>query len=341
VLVAYAGTGADPGGVAVFDVSQTSCRATLELLGDCPGCEQPDCVVVATIHGYKAGFTVLDADRAADAAADLAAHVARIDNRAGRVRLRSTAVLEAAIECLMDGGVAGGGTGAQGPQGLPGLPGQDGRDGADGQDGVDGQDGQDGQDGADGKDGEGLEADLTQIITLSWRHRDKVDLNQPIVVDANGNRRMGLVVQFSREVDASLVDAEHVFTVDAPNPFGQGQAQEVGLRCRCPLRGSVEPVEVLSETNGVIDAAQVLPGAQFSKAVAFIFDDAVKRLVTMLEDRADFGVRLNGEFVVDSDGRAVDAEFTRAELPTGDRPPGSAFGAQGGLFHSWFQAVLG
>ena len=52
-------------------------------------------------------------------------------------------------------------------------------------------------------------------------------------------------------------------------------------------------------------------------------------------------MRLQGEFVVDSDGRAVDAEFTRAELPTGDRPSGSKFGVQGGLFQSWFQAVLG
>ena len=52
-------------------------------------------------------------------------------------------------------------------------------------------------------------------------------------------------------------------------------------------------------------------------------------------------MRLNGEFVIDDKGRAVDAEFTRAELPTGDRPGGSAFGAQGGLFQSWFNVVIG
>jgi hypothetical protein len=34
--------------------------------------------------------------------------------------------------------------------------------------------------------------------------------------------------------------------------------------------------------------------------------------------------------------RAIDAEFVRAELPTGDRPKGSPFGIQGGLFESWF-----
>jgi len=104
VYVAYAGAGGDPGGVAVFDVLTKSCRAAWEQLSDCPGCDQPDCVVLGTIHRYRPGFAVLDADPAADPQADAAAKVARIDNIAGRTRLRSTAVLEAAIDCLMDGG---------------------------------------------------------------------------------------------------------------------------------------------------------------------------------------------------------------------------------------------
>jgi hypothetical protein len=41
--------------------------------------------------------------------------------------------------------------------------------------------------------------------------------------------------------------------------------------------------------------------------------------------------------VLDDAGHAVDAEFTRAEFPTGDRPNGSPYGIQGGLFESWFQ----
>jgi len=307
VYVAYAGAGGDPGGVAVFDVLATSCRDAWEELTDCPHCYRPDCVVLGTIHGYRPGFAVLDADPAADPAADVTAKLARIDNVAGRTRLRSTTVLEAAIECLMDGGTTGGGTG---PQGVP------------------------------GKDGEGLEQDLTQIVMLSWVHRDVVDFGKRIVEDAAGQQRIGLVVAFSREVDASLVDADHVFTVDAPRPREAGGA-DLGFRCRCLLRGQVEPVEVLSESNGVIDAARVTPGVRFSKAVAFLFEDVVQELIKILDPLADFGVHLQGEFVVDVDGRAVDAEFTRAELPTGDRPNGSAFGVQGGLFQSWFQAVLG
>lgn len=332
--VAYAGSGNDAGGVAVFDVLTTSCREEWEELSDCPHCDQPDCVVVATIHGYRPGFDVLDALDPPDAAADAAAKVARIDNLTARTRLRSTAALEDAIECLMDGG----GAGAPGPQGPKGDKGEKGDKG---DKGTKGTNGQDGQDGADGRDGEGLEQDLTQIIELSWAHTEKVDFHRPNVIDGQGRERVGLVVLFSREVDAARVDAEHVFTVDAPNPFAPGQAIELGLRCRCPVLGVVEPVEILAENNGLIEMAQVTPGAQFSKAIAFIFDEVVERLVERFDGRGDFGMRLNGEFVVDSDGRAVDAEFTRAELPSGDRPQGSAFGVQGGLFQSWFLAVLG
>jgi hypothetical protein len=47
-------------------------------------------------------------------------------------------------------------------------------------------------------------------------------------------------------------------------------------------------------------------------------------------------VNLQGDFVVDINKKAVDAEFARAELPTGDRPSGGPAGAQGGVFESWF-----
>jgi len=52
---------------------------------------------------------------------------------------------------------------------------------------------------------------------------------------------------------------------------------------------------------------------------------------------------VNGKPMLDANGkprhRAIDAEFVRAELPTGNRipgAPGGPFGLQGGLFESWF-----
>lgn len=54
-------------------------------------------------------------------------------------------------------------------------------------------------------------------------------------------------------------------------------------------------------------------------------------------------VVLRGDFVRNiKDRRAIDAEFVRAELPTGNRPtpdsklPEEQLGIQGGLFESWF-----
>ena len=91
-------------------------------------------------------------------------------------------------------------------------------------------------------------------------------------------------------------------------------------------------VDVLQENGGLITWAQS-NGQQFTKAIAFVFDDRFERIVLMVRERLDrwpdLGVRLHGEFVVDRDGNAIDAEFTRAELPSGDRPAGETHGIQG------------
>ncbi len=169
-------------------------------------------------------------------------------------------------------------------------------------------------------------------------------MTRPTVLDAQQDRQFGLVVLFSREVDVSRIDPAHVFTLESPNPFSPGEARELGLRCRCPVAGRVLPVEVVAESNGLIEMAQELPGVQFAKAVAFVPEKSFPTLTRLVLERAegeDMVVRIHGEFVVDADGRAVDAEFTRAELPTGDRPAGSPVGVQGGLFQSWFRAVVG
>ncbi len=359
VYVAYGGgvDGQPEGGVAVLDVVGKDCRADWEQLTDCPSCEHGDCVVVGTIHGYRPGFEVLDmpAPGAAppDPAADAAAGIARIDNHAGRQRLRSTAALERAIECLLDSGT-GGGAGRDGRDGRDGVDGRDGIDGVDGRNGTDGTDGRDGvngtngTDGRDGRDGEGLEVDLTRIVMLSWEHTKEHLLAIRQISDPQGERHDGLVLVFSRPVDVTLIDAAHVFTVEAPDPFDRKAALEFGMRCRCPVAGDVFPVKVTGVTNGIVDSADITPGVQFSEAVAFVFKDSITSLVRVieelyrqLEEEPTFVVRLHGEFVLDEEGRAVDAEFTRAELPTGDHPSGSKFGVQGGLFQSWFNVRNG
>jgi len=70
--------------------------------------------------------------------------------------------------------------------------------------------------------------------------------------------------------------------------------------------------------------------------VAWCFDTRIPGDFGTLMEMSDLWVLLRGDFVVDTNGRAIDAEFVRAELPTGDRPSGDKHGVQGGLFESWF-----
>lgn len=291
---------------------KVSCPDAWAAVSVCASCDQPDCVVIGTIHGYRRGFKVLDAAVPATPDKDLEAKLARIDNVAGRIRLRSTAELQAAIDCLM-GAEPGGG-----------------------------QNGQPGKDVVDGKDGVGLEEGLTQICATSWVHAGRQRRVANIHV-ADGGEAYGVVIAFTNVVQESSLEARHTFTVEADNPFAPEEARELGLRCRCLLPGTIHPVEpkIDPAQPSVITEATVVAGD--SPAYAFVFDATA--LDSVLErGSADLWIRLQGEFVLDTAGRAVDAEFTRATFNTGDRPavpdPGSDHGAQGGLFQSWFDLLL-
>ena len=88
---------------------------------------------------------------------------------------------------------------------------------------------------------------------------------------------------------------------------------------------------------GHIDTASELPAGD-ARGVAFLLDNENFPIAgEILNGKVnDLWILLRGDFVLDSKGKAVDVEFARAELPTGDHPNGSVFGVQGGLFESWF-----
>ena len=82
-----------------------------------------------------------------------------------------------------------------------------------------------------------------------------------------------------------------------------------------------------------------------ARGVAFILDiqQAPVARAILSGGIPDVGVLLRGDFVKDTKDRSIDAEFVRAQLPTGDRPRPPAtqpldnqVGIQGGLFESWF-----
>jgi DNA-binding beta-propeller fold protein YncE len=325
------------GGVAKIEVDEGACEEILwRHLGGCPQCDTPNCVVLATIEHYQVGDKIEDqTDPPADPAADIAVHVARIDNRKGRQLLPSTQVLKELIECLMQQGP--GGIGTQGPPGSPG------------------KEGLPGDKGDKGDPGPGLERGLTRIEALSWTHNNPHRPTDFLVQVTMQNERTipGIVIGFTDEVQVSkTIDGNHVFQVLVETTTGQNR--EDGIVCRCAIRGSIAPVQLKLDVQGRIDvnaqgridAAIELPPGN-ARGVAFLLDPEIPIARSIVNGRiSELWILLRGDFVRDTNGRAIDAEFVRVELPTGDRPsPPSGqpladqLGIQGGTFESWFSII--
>lgn len=315
LYVPYLGDPTNPndGGIAVLEIAEEDCADILwRHLEGCPHCDVPNCVVLATIENYAVGFRIEDQTAPpSDPQTDINNHVARIDNRKGRKLLPSTQVLTELIECLLEHGTAG----TPGPQGPPGK---------------------DGAKGGPGPPGPGLETGLTQIDALSWVHNQP---GQPIQVTMlNGQVVPGIVIEFTRDVVVSDIDAEHIFQVTVLEPV----AAQRGFLCRCPIRGKVIPVQPTLTGPNLIGSATEVAGPN-ARGAAFILDErttteinTVFEFLRRLKINPDLWVVLRGDFLLDKNGKAIDAEFVRHDFNTGDRPHNDLHGIQGGLFESWF-----
>jgi hypothetical protein len=342
------------GGVAKIAVEDCQCDDILwRSLDGCPSCDE-ECVVLATIEGYKVGV-VVDAVTTppSDPAADAAAGIARIDNRRGRRLLPSAQTLLDMVECVSACAPTAGGAGTQGPPGPPGPagpvgpmgpagPGGDGGQGpagpvgpagGAGPQGPVGPAGPAGDAGPQGPPGPGLEAKLTQIVALSWTHNKAGGLVP--ITNLAGGTDFGFVIAFSAPVNVqhprSPVDPDHVFQVLLPDPFNDAKL----TACWCPLvGGTIFPVDPTIVGGTLVTKAGVV--ASPSMGVAFI----PKQPPGAFANTPRMWIKLRGDFVIDQAEKAIDAEFVRAELPTGDRPHGSPFGIEGGQFESWFRPTL-
>jgi len=189
--------------------------------------------------------------------------------------------------------------------------------------------------------GPGLETGLVRIAALSWRHGQPIDL-LPVAggsVDTSGR---GIVIAFSGAVRWATVNDPNVFEALARMTLFSAGQQEGPMICRCALVGKLVPVDATVTGDLVTVASEITPVGGMTKAVALTFPkttyDRLRR-----GGGEELFVRLRGDFVLDGGlrPRAIDAEFVRAELPTGDRPAGSPFGIQGGQFESWFRVKSG
>lgn len=340
LYVPYVGAATDgsDGGVAVIDIEDTDCGRPLHEVRRCPDCGRADCVVLATVRGYRPGRKLLDpADPAPTPAVDATNSIARIDNLDGRTILASTQTLQEVVECLLDHGDAGG---LPGPQGPPGTPGTNGTNGAPG---------------LLGPAGPGLDTGIPRIVALSWRH--STDKNQLLPIDRTATMHRqgrGVVIAFSTQIhlvgDSGMGTARdhanrrNIFSVETPD------LNNPGFLCRCPIDGEVIPVDfkTIKLDDPLIISASEIPKFP-ARAMAFIIPDEV--LERLKGQSPEFWVCLRGEFVIDDKLNAVDAAFVRARLPSGDRrispaatpaaDPNQLLSLQGTQFESWFLTVNG
>lgn len=152
----------------------------------------------------------------------------------------------------------------------------------------------------------------------------------------------GIVVAFTDEILWDSAHHPHVYHLLLRNDLLLDRASGP-FDCRCMYPTPMAAVDATLDASGKLviaavaqAAPDVAPPGGSTKALALLLDDkAIRRL--KMGSRGDLFVKLRGDFVIDRrNKRAVDAEFVRAELPTGDRPSGSPLGIQGGTFESWF-----
>ena len=327
VYVAYPGLPPEPGSVAVLDVTGSpDCDDLLwKSMETCPSCDDPGCIVLATMQPYRPGSRLVDKGTAPHDDNSV-----KIDNRLGRSLLPSTQTLAELIECLIDRPM--GGTGRDGADGQPGKNGTDGKDGQPGPPGQTGADGNTGPAGEPGPPGEGLEAGLVRINRISWLHRQP---SAPIkITHLDGKPASAFAIGFTDGVQSADLD-DNIFRVlfDHTTPADK----ELEFRCLCEVRGTVVPIKAIPGPGDRIVGGQELPPGSPTEAIGFILSD---RQLAFLKSRppSEIRIELHGDFVLDVKDRprAIDAEFVRASFPTGDHPEGAVVGVQGGVFESWF-----
>ena len=146
-----------------------------------------------------------------------------------------------------------------------------------------------------------------------------------------------MAIGFNNLVDVKKIDSDHIFQVLVEHDRSQ---RERGVICRCPVIGKIVPIKFNEDAlnTGLITSTTRIDESP-SAGVAFVFntETAIGKEISVLKIRSLL-VHLRGDFVLDTydPPRAIDAEFVRGQLPTGDRPRGSKVGIQGGLFESWF-----
>jgi hypothetical protein len=192
---------------------------------------------------------------------------------------------------------------------------------------------------------------LVRLMGLSWMHNAAHDLRFRLI-DTTGQASTvtGLAIGFGikepndaevilgidpgKRYDLGSLDI-HSFRVyaEVPNDLIPNCAQRLRL-----LPDALIPIRPdLISGESFFTAGQQLTDSAAPGALLLFNEDTVNQL---LERQALVWIEIDGDHVLGREAggnktRAVDTEFLRSRLPSGDRPEGAERGTQGGLFSSW------
>lgn len=332
----------DPAAVADSDCADLVCKQT------CAGCDVAECVVLATISNYLPGMSIVTGPAAAG---DVAAKLARIDNRDGRRILASTATLQAWLECLQMKG------------GVPGPAGANGHDGQDGHDGHDGHDGQDGVVDVELKMGtcstipkatleqghlvielpQCCDSDLAHICYINWTHAGTLPLtskpeeavllvgfDHPILRE--DIHKHTFIVEGSPVAGSTTGTGTHVGGVRTGASAEVNALAEASVTCWCQLEGAYSRTYVKNPCKP--DRTEMNGPGNAINFVAF-------KPARPFEDGHVYRVRILGDLIRDyradeKKQKAIDANHLPPWV-SGGRRTGDCI--EGGTFFSYFQAT--
>ena len=204
------------------------------------------------------------------------------------------------------------------------------------------------------------EPGLTRLVALSWSHgevQNPQNLTVNIdVADAEAQDVLGLAVAFGVEPLAPRLEESDdglELTIGGPGTvqgpsltnntfrvFTETSSNGMGLSSRF----SVEPQVVLPLVDVALNASGrgtsgfIDPDSRGARGALFVIGR--ERIEVLLNREVQhLDVLIRGDAILDVEGRAIDAEFVRSALPTGDRPAAATAGVQGGRFESWFSLV--
>lgn len=279
-------------------------------IGPCPGCDMPDCIVLATITGYHYGDKIEDPNPLT-AMPPYAADI--IDNYTDRRILPSTQLMKQVIDCLLQqpgGGGGGGGAGAIGAIGATGATGPTGPTGATGQTGATGATGPAGPTGPTGPSA--LDPQLTHIVDINWEQGTPTNT----VIASKG-----ILIAFDAVVRGVDLHVQSVIVQRLTKHPVSDRDPESGLNCWCEVPGRVVPGNFTP--IGKVTNPFSTSGASTVNGLRFEGD---------FSQGQQYRVIVKGNFIRDKSGKAVDADNLPDWVP--NRPSGD--GIQGGTFESWF-----